>query len=313
MKRLSVYALLSICGLTLCGARAAELTAEDKAKIAQALPAKAAVKPKRPRKLLLLNVNVNNPGRPPDVHVSLPFGNFAIVEMGKKTGAYETVLRTDIEALDPENLKQFDAICFNNTTGVLTTDEKLRQSLLSYVAGGKGFVAIHAGGGATFVQHPKYDQFPEFGVMVGGYENGGPPWNVRDTVYVRVDDPKSPVTAAFHGQEFPIQEEVYQFQEPYSREKLHVLLSIDLEKSDYDPKKRHPLPPRAADKDFANAWIKTYHKGRVFYSAFGHNPATYENPQMLEFFLAGIQYTLGDLKADDRPSAVIAAKQKGKN
>jgi len=313
MRHLRLYALLSICGLALSSVRAAELNAEDKLKITQALPAEAAAKPKRPRKLLLLNVNVNDTGRRPDVHVSLPFGDFAIVEMGKKTRAYETVLRTNIEALDPGNLKQFDAICFNNTTGVLTTDERLRQSLLSYVAGGKGFIAFHAGGGATFVQYPKYDQFPEFGVMVGGYENGGPPWNVRDTVYVRVDDPKSPVTAAFHGQEFPIQEEVYQFQEPYSREKVHVLLSIDLEKSDYDPKKRHPLQARAVDKDFANAWIKTYHKGRVFYSAFGHNPLTFENPQMLKFFLAGIQYALGDLKADDRPSAVIAAKQNGNN
>jgi hypothetical protein len=94
------------------------------------------------------------------------------------------------------------------------------------------------------VQYPKYDQFPAFGDMVGGYENGGHPWQPQDTVYLRVEDPGNPVNAAFQGREFPIQDQIFQFQEPYSREKLHVLLSVDLEKSDFDPKKRHFWPAR---------------------------------------------------------------------
>jgi hypothetical protein len=265
------------------------------------VPGRAAAKPQRPRKLLLLNVNVNDTGRRPDVHASLPYGNYAIEAMGKKTGAYTAVLSTDIESLRPERLAEFDAICFNNTTGVLTTDPALRQSLLSFVANGKGFVAFHAGGAATFVQYPKYDQFPEFGQMVGGYENGGHPWSPRDTIYIRVDDPENPVNAAFHGKGFPIQEEVYQFLDQYSRSKLHVLLSVDLEKSDFDPQKRHFLPARLADKDFPMAWIKPYQKGRVYYTVFGHDPAIFSNPMLLESFLAGIQYAIGDLKADDKP------------
>jgi type 1 glutamine amidotransferase len=291
---------------------AAELSPADKEKILRALPAKATAKPKRPRKLLLLNFNVNDTGRRPDVHVSIPFGNFAIQELGKKTRAYETVLSTDIEALRPENLAQFDAICFNNTTGVLTTDPILRQALLSFVAAGKGFIAFHAGGAATFVQYPKYDQFPEFGNMVGGYENGGHPWSPKETIYIRVEDSKNRVNDAFHGQEFAIQEEVYQFQAPYSRENLHVLLSVDLDKSDFDPKKRRFLPVRLGDKDFPVAWIKPYQRGRVFYTTFGHNPETFSNPRILESFLAGIQYALGDLKADDRPSASTSAARKRK-
>lgn len=302
MKHLSAYSFLLVVAVAPSTAGAAELSAADKEKILQSLPAKATAKPKRPRKLLLLNLNVNDTGRRPDVHTSIPFGNFAIEEMGKRTRAYQTVLSTDVEALRPENLAQFDAICFNNTTGVLTTDPVLRQSLLSFVAGGKGFIAFHAGGAATFVQYPKYDQFPEFGKLVGGYENGGHPWSAKETIYIRVEDRKNPVNAVFRGQEFPIQEEVYQFQEPYSRENLRVLLSVDLDKSDFDPKKRHFWPARLADKDFPVAWIKPYNQGRVFYTTFGHNPATFSNTQMLESFLAGIQYALGDLKANDRPA-----------
>lgn len=101
-----------------------------------------------------------------------------------------------------------------------------------------------------------------------------------------------------------------QFRKPYSREKSHVLLSIDVEKSDYDPVRRHILPERQADKDFPMAWIKRYHKGRVYYSGFGATPPSFWNPQLLQHYLAGIQYALGDLKADDTPSAKLAAKRK---
>ena len=39
--------------------------------------------------------------------------------MGKLTGAYEAVVNNDIEMFRPANIKKFDAICFNNTVGVL--------------------------------------------------------------------------------------------------------------------------------------------------------------------------------------------------
>ena len=306
MKRLIPCLILSAVAAAPFTVRGAELSAADIEKIDQALPARAPAQPQRPRKLLLLNVNVRDDGRRPTIEASIPYGNYAIETMGTKTGAYTTVFSTDIRSLAPENLKQFDGICFNNTTGVLTTDQALRDSLLSFVANGKGFVAFHGGGGATFVQYPVYDQFPAFGEMLGGYESGGHPWGPRETIYIRVEDPENRVNAAFNGEEFAFQDQVYQFQEPYSRENLHVLLSINLDKSDFDPTRRHFLPERLADKDFPMAWIKPYHKGRVFYSVFGHNPSTFWNPMMLEHFLAGIQYAMGDLEADDTPSAEIA-------
>ena len=279
------------------------LTAEEMAAIDAALPAVAPAKPMRPRKVLLMNVNVNSTGRRPDVHASLLYGNFAIEGLGKKTGAYATVLSKEVESLSAENLKQYDAIVFNNTTGVLTTDEKLRQSLLSFVRDGKGFVAFHAGGAATFVQYPEYGQFPEFGEMVGGYENGGHPWGPRDTITIRVEDPTNPVNAAFNGEEFTAQDEVYQLADHYSRDKLRVLLSIDTDKSDFENEKRRFWPARKADKDFPMSFIKPYGKGRVFNTIFGHNPAAFSTPALLKHFLAGIQYAIGDLKADDSPGA----------
>ncbi len=98
-------------------------------------------------------------------------------------------------------------------------------------------------------------------------------------------------------------------QEPELRDHLHVLLSIDAEKT---AKPRRVLPVRAKDMDFPMSWIRRYGKGRVFFSGFGHNANVFWNAPLLEHFLAGIQYALGDLKADDRPSASTSAAQKGK-
>ena len=59
------------------------------------------------------------------------------------------------------------------------------------------------------------------------------------------------------------------------------------------------------DGDYALAWIHEYGQGRVFYPAFGHAHDHFWNPTLLKFYLAGIQYALGDLKADATPSSKL--------
>jgi type 1 glutamine amidotransferase len=144
--------------------------------------------------------------------------------------------------------------------------------------------------------------------MLGGTENGGHPWGPNDTFTLKVDDLKSPLNAAFGGKGFEVNDEVMQLQEPALREHLHVLLSIDMEKSGAPPHKL--LPIREQDKDLPLTWIRTEEKGRVFCSGMGHNPNVFWNPQLLQHFLAGIQYALGDLKADATPSAKLASRKK---
>jgi len=235
---------------------------------------------------------------------TIPAANYAIAQMGERTGAYEAVFSNDVEMFRPNRIKQFDAICFLNTVGVLFEDPELRKSLLSYIAGGKGFVGIHDAI-ATFVQYPKYDQWPAFGQMLGATENGGHPWD-GETMTVKVEDPASPLNAVFRGNEFQIADQAFQFQESTLRDHLHVLLSIDVEKTGFSPNHRI-LPVRMRDKDFPVTWIRAYAKGRVFYSSLGHGAPVFWNPLLLAHFLAGIQYALGDLKADSTPSAKLMA------
>jgi type 1 glutamine amidotransferase len=127
-------------------------------------------------------------------------------------------------------------------------------------------------------------------------------------VPIKIDDPKSPLTSMFDPKGFDIKDEIYQFgpksssgkyqgYQPYSREKVHVLLSLNA--ATFKDKGKGARP----DEDYAISWIHQYGKGHVFYCALGHNDHIYWNPVVLKHYLAGLQYALGDLQADATPSA----------
>jgi type 1 glutamine amidotransferase len=211
--------------------------------------------------------------------------------MGQKTGAWSTVISKDPAVFAPESLNQFDAVIMNNTTGKdLLTEEAHKKSLLEFVKGGKGIAGVHSATDAFYA-----DKWAEYGEMMGAFFAGHP----FRKISVKLDDPASPINAAFAGKGFEISDEIYTFKDPYSRDKLHILLSIDWENAGLRGGNR-------ADNDYALSWIHRYGNGRVFYCAFGHQDPIWFNPAILKHYLAGIQYALGDLKADDTPTAKLS-------
>ncbi len=287
--------------------------ADDLAKIEAALPEKAPATPKKPRKVLVFTKATGF------VHSSIPVAAKTFELMGKKTGAYETVITDDPEAFAADNLKNFDAIVMASTTGSLFVpngakedllyDAKaelpeqlkhakdLRDSLLNFVKSGKGIVGIHAATDSSY-------KWKEYGTMMGGYFNGHP-WG-KITLFL--DDPSSPVNAAFEGKPLTISDEIYTFKETYDRSRLHVLASIDLEASGLTGGFNRPQ-----DQDYGVSWLNKYGEGRVFYSLLGHREETYFNPIVLKHFLAGMQYALGDLEADAAPSGPLSPERLQKN
>jgi len=142
-------------------------------------------------------------------------------------------------------------------------------------------------------------QWPEFNKLIGGYFKFH--WPDPQVIEVKIDDPNSPLTAMFHGQEFEIHDETYTFvQESFSRKNVHVLTSIDYDKMSAEDKAKESHP--RTDGDYALSYIRSEGKGRVFYEGHGHSDRVYAMTPMLEHLRAGIQYALGDLKADDSPS-----------
>jgi type 1 glutamine amidotransferase len=270
------------------------LTAEERQKIEAALPKQASVKPKKPRKLLVMDLNVAYPG-----HRSIPHENFAIETMGKTTGAYEVVFNNDLDNLKYDKIRQFDAVVLNNTVGMIFVDPEVREGLTRFVREGGGLAGNH---GTT---HASMD-WPEFGAMIGAWH--GVHREATEQAMVKIDDPKSPLTAVFGGKEFLYQDEYFRFSTgPYSREKLHVLLSMDVEKTDMNQGRACAQPCTRPDHDYAISWVQSYGKGRVFFCTLGHNPTLFMTPQLAEFYLAGLQFILGDLEADTTPSARLTA------
>jgi len=269
-----------------------KLTPEDREKVEAAIPAKAPAKPLKPRKLLVVDMQVAYPG-----HRSIPHANLAIELMGKRTGAYEPAFSNDLANLRWEKLRQYDALYLNNTVGPIFNAPEIRESLLRFVREGGGLAGNH---GAT---HASLD-WPEFAELIGG--KNGPHRDADEKVMVKLDDPASPINAAFAGKPFEFVDEYFRFPTaPYSRDRLHILISIDVARTDMNQGRACDACIRA-DNDYAISWIREYGKGRVFYCSLGHNPAAFWTPPLLEHFLAGIQYALGDLKADATPSARLA-------
>jgi hypothetical protein len=52
---------------------------------------------------------------------------------------------------------------------------------------------------------------------------------------------------------------------------------------------------------FPISWCREYGKGRTFYCSLGHRDEIYWNPTVLQHYLAGFQYVLGDIDADATP------------
>ncbi len=281
---------------------------EEIAKITAALPSAPSVKPAKPRKVLVNSISYGY------YHTSIPYGQKAFEIMAEKTGAFEATVTDDISMFEPEKLKEFDAVIFNNTNReiflqedykklppeeykkVAGRDQRLKKSLADFISSGKGLVVIHAGSNCLL-------EWPEFGDILGArFDNH--PWESGSTVALKVEEPEHPVAAAFKQQPiFKITDEIYQHKEPYSRENLRVLLSIDVGKTYV--KLDHVSWVHRKDNDFAISWVKSYGKGRVFYCALGHEHEIFWNPVILQHYLDGIQFAIGDLKADTTPSAKL--------
>ena len=143
--------------------------------------------------------------------------------------------------------------------------------------------------------------WPEFNKMIGGFFKWH--WNNPQEITYKIDEPNHVLNAPFKKLSGPlvINDETYTMgRDTYSRQNVRVLTSVDYSKM-CDEDKKKELNPRE-DHDYALSWIKRDGKGRVFYMTHGHDESVYAKTPLLEHLLAGMQYALGDLQADDSPS-----------
>ena len=234
-------------------------------------------------------------------HGTIPHGNLMLELMGKYTGAFEPTFSNDLDNLKYPKIKEFDAVFLNNVCGMVFPDPEVRESLLRYVREGGGLGGNHA---VTYANL----NWPEFMDMIGAWAGA----HRVEKQILKIDDPASPLTAMWDGVGIEHTDEFYHFPAwaPYTREKQHVLMSIDVEKSDMATAGRICKDCTRPDHDYGVSWIKSYGKGRVYITPLGHTTILYTEPKWVKHMLAAVQFILGDLDADTTPSAKLARKPK---
>jgi type 1 glutamine amidotransferase len=279
-------------------------SAADISGMIAALPEKPYATPQRLRRVLVLCRAVGW------VHTSIPLAAKMVEYLGDKTGAWMTTITYDPAAINAENLKQYDAIFLSSTTGEFLDDpndkaatDLRRKALLDFVKGGKGLAGVHAATDSYHTNGPALTgTWPEFNEMIGGFFKFH--WTYPTLIPVKVDDPQSPLTVMFPARGFEMVDETYTFaQDSFSRKRVHVLTSINYARMSAEDKAKEPAANKRTDGDYALSYIQRVGDGRVFYEAHGHDEKIYYLRPFVAHMLAGIQYAIGDLKADDSPSA----------
>ena len=173
-------------------------------------------------------------------------------------------------AFAPESLAAFDGMIFASTTGPLPIPDL--EGWLGWLRTGKAFIGFHAASD-TLKESDAYCD------MIGGHF-AGHPWNSRGEHGFVVHEPAHPVTAMLPAR-FRWQDEIYQYDPRYKPGNLRVLVSLDMAAS--SPKEPWHVPV---------SWIREYGAGRVFYTNFGHNEATWNEPMFRRHAREGIAWAL---------------------
>ena len=219
-------------------------------------------------------------------HDSVSDGMVAIYNLGRESGLWDAMLRTDVELItkkelgrNAKTLDYFDALIFVSTTGELDLDDNQKKDMMSFIKDdGKGFVGVHAALDTNY-------KWPEYGEMIGGWFDQHP-WSTFNAPIIN-EDPNFPAVRHF-PKSFLKYDEIYQPKE-WSRDKVNVLLSLDPTKLNYA---NNPRIHRT-DHDFAVAWDKMYGKGRVFYSTLGHTQEAWSDPDIRKMYFEAIKWVLG--------------------
>lgn len=162
--------------------------------------------------------------------------------------------------LNEENLRLYDGLMvYANHENITPEQEK---ALLNFVAQGKGFIPVHC---ASFC----FQNSDEYIRLVGGqFQKHG-----SGTFVASITNRDHPITQAI--------DTFSTWDETYVHHKLTDDRLVLMERVDGDH--REPW-----------TWVKQHGKGRVFYTAYGHDERSWSNPGFHQLIKEGILWAVGD-------------------
>ena len=204
-------------------------------------------------------------------HQSIAAGQAALQKMAQEHG-FEIDTTENASNFNEENLKQYDAVIFLNTTGDVLDFEQ-QNSLERYIQAGGGFLGIHS---ATDTEYG----WPWYGKLVGAYFDSHPQNpNVKKGTYLVVD--KDNPATSFLPEKWEREDEFYNFKQ--ISPDIHVLVTID--ESSYTGGTNGDYHPMS--------WYQQYDGGRAFYTSMGHTDESFSEPLVLQHIWEGLHYVMG--------------------
>lgn len=241
-------------------------------------------------------------------HWVIPHTEEVFKILGSKSKQFEVTASKDIHQFEKESLSNYDAIVLNNTCSkpdhrhlfwdqlraestldsavVMTKAQELESNVIEFVKKGGGLLLLH--GGITTLNNSQ-----KFSELVGASFDYHPP---QQLIQVKLENPSHPLVAAFPKDGFSHVDEPYFYKNAYSNLNFTPLLYFD----------NAQINSQRANQELKSgktyvAWIRPEGKGKVMYIAPSHNAQSFENPALLQFFLDGLQYVVGDVSCDETP------------
>ena len=179
------------------------------------------------------------------------------------------------------DLKRFDAVIWNNVSGDVLTVEQ-RQAFKAYIENGGGFAGVHGSGGDFFYD---WNWYPD--VLIGAQFKAHPMSPQFQAAKLKLDDSKNPILRGLQP-EWTMTDEWYSFKTNPRQRGADVLVTLD----------ENTYKPAAGTEDLRMGdhpicWTQCIGKGRSFYTAIGHRPESYAEPNTNRLIQQGVAWAAG--------------------
>ena len=209
--------------------------------------------------------------------------NHALSQIAASKG-WSVFLTDNAAVFNPDQLRRFKTVVWNNTSGDVLTEDQ-RAAFKAYIESGGGFVGIHAAGGDS-----KYAWKWYVDDLIGAQFIGHTLGPQFQEATIRIGDANTPATRDL-GTSWRRTDEWYSFQSNPRAKGFHILATLD--EGSYTPLMKFPLgkPLDLHMGDHPIIWSHCIGNGLVFYSALGHLPTAYTEPNYVKLLEGALAWT----------------------